>query len=860
LTGRVVDDQTIPLSGVHVTVGGPSLQGVREVLTNEAGVFRVLELPIGSYTVEITHIGYRQVIYEDVRIGLGRVRTLGDVQLETEAVELSPLRVVAAAPAIDPVSTAIGSGLDASQFEQLPISRRDYQSIIKILPHANESFVGDAVAIGGSTGLENTYYVDGANVTDLTFGARGTRLPWNFIESVRIRTGGYQAEYGKALGGIVDAVTYSGGNEVELDVFGFFSGSALADTPRQGLDDMRADDFSTVDVGFRLSGPLVRDRLWYVAAYNPRIESIDRELVDQGVHEDKQTIHAFAGKITWLPFTNTDVELSVFGDPSTRDAVEQYFGSLSAPSHLENPEPLLTSRTSGATTASLRFRQQIGPLVAVQADLSRYWGSLSVAPIDDSSTPSQLFVDLTSNTWSGGPGVREESTTHRTAARLNSTFLLGQHTAKLGIEYEDNRSDYDLNTDFVLRLDSEFYQQQRENTAAPHHNRVPAVFVQDSWQITPRFALNAGIRWSRQQLEGDGGAGVQTFPDQWQPRLGAVYQLGRLGTQRVFASYGRYYQQLPLYFSQLFYAPFALRLDWFSEDPREPGVQPDSSLNLPSDPPSEVDGIRVEHFDEFTGGYERALGRDYVLGTRVVYRVLRDAFGYGVNFAADNPFPIGNFGEGELDFLPKATRTYSALELTMRRAGTHRLQGFISYVLSRTQGNYTGLFPSDQGVMAPNNNPSNKFEEQGPNSTGLLPNDRTHVLKLSGSYEFSFGLTAGTFFTVQSGTPLNEFGAGSACPFCYVFLVERGSAGRSSTLWDLNFSFAYDVHLGSRSNGRLFLDILHVGSPRTSAWTDQVRYLSQDAEGNQINPNPNFGGTLAFQPPMAARLGIQLSF
>ncbi|MEN8144229.1 MAG: TonB-dependent receptor [Gemmatimonadota bacterium] len=856
LTGRAIAEDGEPLSGVRVTVAGSSLQGTRQGLTDQSGFFRTLDLPIGVYTAEFTHIGYRPVVYEEVRIHLGRVTTLGEIRFEPAAVELPALRVVSAAPAIDPVSTTIGFGLDASHFDALPIGRRDYQSIINILPHANESFLGDGVTVGGSTGLENAYFIDGANVTDPIFGRRGTRLPWNFIQSVRIRNGGYGAEYGKALGGIVDAVTYSGGNEFEASLFGFFTGSGLADAPRAGLNDLRADAFHTSDVGLRLGGTIVRDHVWYSAAYNPRVESIHREIPGHGVYEDRETIHAFAAKINWHPAPNTDFELSVFGDPSFHNAVGQVLGSLTAPSQLENPGPLLSGSKSGGTTASLRFRQQLGPHVILLADLSSHWARYSVGPDVASETPLELFRDLLTNTWSGGPGLAETSPARRTVAGGSATVLLGPHTAKFGVEYEASRSDYESNLSLLERRESALYEQSLQSTAAPHDNRIPAVYLQDSWRIDPRLVLNAGVRWSRQRLIGDGGAGVQTFPNQWQPRLGLVYQPGRIGTQRLSASYGRYYQQLPVYFSQLFYAPYSLQIIWFSEDPRPGGVQADSSFSPPLDAAAGVDGIQVEHFDEFSGGYERDLGKDYVVGARVVHRVLRAAFGYGVDpsFAT----VIGNFGEGGLGFLPKASRTYSALEVTLRRGGEHRLQGFASYVLSRTHGNYTGLFGSDQGVVAPNNTPSNKFEEQGPNSTGLLPNDRAHVLKLSGSYRFPFELSAGTFFTVQSGTPLNEFGASFHCSFCPVFLVQRGSAGRSSTLWDLNFSFAYPLSIGARSGGRVFLDVLHVGSPRASAWEDQVRFLSQNEDGDQINPNPNFGGTLAFQPPMSARLGFEL--
>jgi hypothetical protein len=121
-------------------------------------------------------------------------------------------------------------------------------------------------------------------------------------------------------------------------------------------------------------------------------------------------------------------------------------------------------------------------------------------------------------------------------------------------------------------------------------------------------------------------------------------------------------------------------------------------------------------------------------------------------------------GRGPLAHFPKAKRKYTALELTFERLSDERLTFLISYVLSRTRGNYTGLFGSEVGQAAPNVTAQFDFVEQTPLGTGLLANDRSHVLKFFGAYRFSFGLTAGATFSWQSGTPINELGGIFAGP------------------------------------------------------------------------------------------------
>ena len=213
--------------------------------------------------------------------------------------------------------------------------------------------------------------------------------------------------------------------------------------------------------------------------------------------------------------------------------------------------------------------------------------------------------------------------------------------------------------------------------------------------------------------------------------------------------------------------------------------------------------------------------------------------------------------------MPEPERTYKALELSFGKTSGGRLNLAGSYVLSRSYGNYTGLYSSDTRAALPGNNFSLQLEEQGANSSGLLPNDRTHVLKLFGSYRANDGLTAGASFTLQSGTPLNEFGQtllGFGRP---IFLVERGSAGRYPAIWDLNLRLVHDVPTMEKAGfpGRLILDLMHVGSRRKAVNIDEWRYNSFDKEtGEQIHPNPNFGKAFGYQPPMMARLGFEVDF
>src|SRR5438067_8064238 len=325
LQGRVVSPRSEPVPEVRIKVTGPSLQGIRTTQPDRQGFFQVLALPAGSYRVRLERIGFRPVVVDGVLLRIGSTTNLGVVTIEPEAVELGEITVSAQRLSVDPASTTIGANVDEATYDALPVGR-DYRSVVDFLPHANTSYyAGDAVNIGGATGLENGYYIDGVNMTPPHFQGSlpvsSFMLPYNFVRAVEVKEGGYDARYGRAIGGTVNAVTYSGGNRFEGDVFAFFTNSALTGPARIGLKDVRNDNLSSYDVGARVGGPILRDRLWFSAAYNPQVESADRAVPDWIHYPDRLRRQVFAGKLTWQAAASTSVELLVFGDRSTHHEV-----------------------------------------------------------------------------------------------------------------------------------------------------------------------------------------------------------------------------------------------------------------------------------------------------------------------------------------------------------------------------------------------------------------------------------------------------------------------------------------------------------------------------------------------------------
>jgi len=364
--GRVLLPDSVPASDVRLTITGPNLQGPRSAATDARGFFQIRALPPGAYELRIARIGYRPVVVRGVDVALGRVTGLAQVVLVEQAVALDAIEVVARTISIDPVHTTVGGTLDAADYASLPVDR-DYKSLLTVLPHANESTRGDPINVAGSTGLENQYYIDGVNVTDTRNAARATSLPYNFVRAVEVKTGGYEAMYGRALGAVVNAVTYSGTNQFEANVFGFVQPSTLSLDPRVAPAITESGAVS-YDVGARVSGPVLRDRLWYSAALNPRVDRVDKEMTGHGFFADRTTALRFAGKLTWRTSSIAGLELSVFGDPTTRDAVNALQPGYTS---VANPDALLNRRISGGVIGALRATVTPSPSVLLEASVAR---------------------------------------------------------------------------------------------------------------------------------------------------------------------------------------------------------------------------------------------------------------------------------------------------------------------------------------------------------------------------------------------------------------------------------------------------------------------------------------------------------
>ncbi len=859
LEGWVVDSSAgSPLPDAEITAEGSSLQAPRTTLSDPRGHFRLPALPAGTYAVHLRLVGRRPVTLQQVTVALDQTTSLGDVSMETEAVELPEISVTERRPVIDPTTTTLATNLRAGDFSPLPLDR-NYRSIISLAPQANISYLGDEANIAGSSGGENAYFVDGVNVTDGHFGATSANLPYNFVQEIQVKAGGYEAEYGRSQGGIVNVVTPTGGNTFQGQAYAFLTQDELRAHARLGTGDVALGNFSQYDIGGSLGGPIARDRLWFFAAYNPTFDRRDVSIIGSGPLRDTRTTHLLAGKLTWQATPASTVTFTALGDPSRRNRVAFYNGAVGP---VANPEAALGRISDGGSAFSLRGQTIARSNVLLEAFISRSAQIHFDEPATELGRTEPRLDDLETGISSGGYGASDRIRTHRTAASLSASLNLGPHAVKAGAQYEDNLSEEHFAVGltelggFIIRTSDSAFTWQKFDNFGHSHNRIPSVYLQDGWQVDRRLRLNAGLRWEAQYFSGLDGKVAQSITDEWQPRIGVNYQPGRLGSQRLFASWGRYYEQVPIVIATTYYGTGTILIINYPQNPLVSEAGADT-FAIASGGAPRVQGLHGQGYDEITVGYERSVGSGLKVGARGIHRRLRWVIEDGFE-AARGGFVPGNPGLGALADFPRARRTYSGLELTVERQGESDFTFLASYVLSRSYGNYTGLFASDVPAGGANISPQYDFPEELVNGRGLLPNDHPHVLKFHGAYRTHVGLTSGVSFFWESGAPLNEYGATTVGAPYWSFVRQRGTAGRAPSVWDLNLRYTYTLPLSVHSavQPQVVLDLFHVGSPRRAVLIDQTHFTALDDAGNQIAPNPNYGAVVRYQEPMSARLGV----
>ena len=855
IEGTVLDQSGAALPGVSVEVASPALQGTRVTAADAGGGFRFVFLPPGSYTVTCSLSGFSPVEQDGIVVQLGRTATL---QVRMQPAFQEEVAVTAAPPVIDVRSAEVGANVDREFFLNLPLDR-NYISVVQTAPGTTTDRSGTVVY--GSTGLENNYTIDGINTSDVLLNSPARALSFEFIDEVQVRTGGYAAEYGRATGGVVNVITRSGGNDYHGDVFGYYFSDALQTGPNDEVEDYKrayagsytVDAFRKADLGFDLGGYLVKDRLWFFAAYdfvaNDEDWRVAKDFTASGgpaegaIYVQSQDRHLWSGKLTWRPGAGHSLIASAFGDP----------GETSGPIQgLNGTESTFLGKTGdGGETAMVRYEGVLGGNLVLDAQVSgfRWSGGVSGA-----GTAEPLVVDLTTPMYfatgvafrSGGFGSFWEEDDLRDAARVNAALFVadlgGDHELKAGAELErlriEGSSFYSGGQVLARRcarkhltaegcpaewvyyqhnlilsgvppggvLDPDFAAYVTGVQAVSPRSVNDAAYLQDTWRVLASLTLNLGVRWERQRFYDGHDTLKLELDDEWAPRVGFAWDVRNDGTAKLFGSWGRFYESAPLMLTNIFND--SLLASVYNLDSRsvvcDPGLSSSSlyrpcAINTLSPAPVDPAGVEGGFIEEAVLGGELSVARDLVLGAKLVYRtlprVVEDANG-------PEGYYLGNPGHGLLRTLadmtfswtlpaPPPKRTFKGVELTAIKRFSSNWQMIASYLWSTLEGNYDGAYYPDFDQGMPNLSAAYDSADRIVHNDGYLSNDRRHQAKVSASYTFPFDLTAGAAASYRSGSPLSALG--QPLP---LYLSQRGAWGRTDPEYEIDLHLGYPIRVG----------------------------------------------------------------
>ncbi len=445
IEGTVADSNGAPLPGVSVDIKSPALLGTRTVVSDAAGRYKFPAIPPGVYTVTAALSGFTKVEKTNIRVGLGGTVTLPvvlSVSIKEEVV------VTGEAPVVDTTRTVIGSNTTLEAIQKLPLGR-NFTSIATTVAGTGTS-TGGGISVYGATGLENQYIIDGVNTTGVKIGDQGKQMNSEFVQEVEVKTGGYEAEYSRALGGVINVVTKSGGNEFHGDVFGYYDSDSLT------ASDKNEDDKAAVslapyagptryDIGADLGGYLMKDRIWFWGGYNHVKRTEDTEMytarsstgtaINPLAVENATKRNLYSGKLTFRLGESHTVAVSAFGDPGTFDGVLQGI--------IGNPKANLGSNDFGGTDFSAKWDGIFGTKLLGQVQFSRHEEEDQQYPLGSESVPSARNYQFGVSTWysEGSPYIVREDY-QRDNYKGAATLFFGNHEIKGGLDYEDIKGNY----------------------------------------------------------------------------------------------------------------------------------------------------------------------------------------------------------------------------------------------------------------------------------------------------------------------------------------------------------------------------------------------------------------------------------
>lgn len=601
--GVVIDPSGAAIPSAYVGVTSNTLPRGISTQTDARGGYALPALPVGSYTVTVAAPGFHTLLYHNLEIRLG-VQLTFNARMSLGAVADS-IEVNDAVLSADLSSSQTATQIDANAFEALARGR-SFHTILLMAPGVRNEVKAGAVGVGGisidgASGSENSYFIDGVDVTDVMTGALRPQnsVPFEFVRELQIKSGGFEAEFGGATGGVINVTTRGGSNdyhgEFQLQTTasnwnagdrGFYQRS-VADPTRAEFIRPKEDDYRILYPGVSFGGPILKDRLFGYVSYMPEFERTNRTIdhIQDGrrVYDLTRTRHYLLNRLDYSPISRLQLSASWVWSPARKDG------------YLPVRDPRLRPTTNDPTTLKEFVPSQTASLTAsysldTRTLISARYGykylnsrtsnyGLTNSAYWTFRTPS-IGVPGVPDVYVGGAGTQNYAGSMavlRDVTSRHNLYLDASRVASIAGQQHIFKVGYALNRVFNDPLDGypggrfDIYWGQSFSRGSilndggrygyyiwedgPRHNtsalgRNHGLYVQDTWRVMPRLTINAGVRFEREFMppyqrvvNGREVANPIDFGwgDKTAPRIGAAWDVTGTGHWKLSGSYGLFY-------------------------------------------------------------------------------------------------------------------------------------------------------------------------------------------------------------------------------------------------------------------------------------------------------------------------------
>lgn len=632
--------------------------------TDLDGLYRISNIRAGIYDVRYGMIGYRTIIMRSVKI-LPDLRTRIDLEMEVTAIELEAVEVRAERPLIQKDQAATAFSIGDIKLEKLPIAA--FQDVLMLQP--GTTLEGN---VRGGKNTEVLFLVDGLPVQDVIGGGMAAGLPKGSISGMTIHTGGFDAEYGNALSGIVNVITKSGGHNHKF--------AARIDKDNWLPERWNKQQDRLTEVELSASGPVLLDCLFYFTS-NSFLTTDTRWWRDfqlSFLSPVSQELSGFS-KVEYLPVATMRLAFqAIYSLKEWHDYEFSWRYDL----------PGLPPRARYAVRGAAIFTHTISPNTYYTLSLSTFYNNSKIGKggkEDMALQPYQYdfflryIVDGNKNWWADTRQIiftlKGDLTTH----------IANMHTVKVGAEINQ----YSISSDLV-KYDPQTTYFGKPIQEAPLLNysntyryfpRSGSVFIQDKFELVREGSnLSFGLRWDfldptaerplieyvpvaqneyEQKIAGTVKARLK---HQLSPRLSFAAPVGP--SSFFFLNYGHYFQY-PL-FDYLYSGinPAQLRGGARTVVAGNPDLEPERSLAL------EI-------------GFKHGLAEN-VIGS---FTYFRKSFKNQVDSKTLVPFDSKFAGDyGFASYVNNSEASATGFEVVLSREQDEKLAGSISYTYMITEG------------------------------------------------------------------------------------------------------------------------------------------------------------------------------